>query len=107
MKRWLTAATFGLALFAGAAQADVVDDTPKPAEQAAPAMPTQFERTEALEDMRYKHLWIAYGAVWLLVFAFVFRTWRRSEATASELNGLKARLAELEGRSGGGGGSDE
>lgn len=67
---------------------------------AAPAKVAEtFEASPHLEPMRYRHLWIAYGAIWLLVFVFVFRTWRTSQQTSAELDGLKRRLAELEGRS--------
>lgn len=56
---------------------------------------------EALEerksDLRHRHLWIAYGLIWMSVYGFVFRTWQRTRETAAELEMLKGRLAELEG----------
>ena len=78
------------------------------AQEAAPEAPTaeakaataKFERTERIEALRYKNLWIAYGAIWFLVFGFVYRTWKRSELTATELDDLKRRLAQLENKDG-------
>lgn len=75
--------------------------------QAAPAaaeapgrVVDTFEASPALEPMRYRHLWIAYSAIWFLVFFFMFRTWKTSQSTAAELDGLKRRLADLEGKGG-------
>lgn len=92
------------ALFAGllstaalALPAAAQDEAPA-AEPAAPEMPDAFAKAERLEALRYRHLWIAYGAIWLIVFVFVFRTWRSSTALSTELDGLKSRLAELEAR---------
>ena len=48
------------------------------------------------EELRYRHLWIAYGMVWLIIFIFVLRTWKMNQATTSELQALKRRLAKLE-----------
>ncbi len=62
--------------------------------------PTKFERAERLEAMRYRHLWIAYGLVWLMVFFFMFKTYRLGQTTAGELDQLKRRLSELEGQDG-------
>ncbi len=59
-----------------------------------------FEASAELEPMRYRHLWIAYSAIWFLVFFFMFRTWKTSQATAAQLDGLKRRLADLEGKGG-------
>jgi hypothetical protein len=64
------------------------------------AAKSAFEKTERMEALRYRHLWIAYGTIWFLVFGFTYRTWKRSEATSAELDDLKRRLAELEGRNG-------
>ena len=61
----------------------------------------KFEKAERLESMRYRHLWIAYGAIWLIIFVFVFRTWKMNQTTSSELERLKARLADLENSDGG------
>lgn len=70
---------------------------PAPAAETSPEAARQrFETGEALEELRYRNLWIAYGAFWLLVFAFVWRTWQRSRGTEAELADLKARLAEME-----------
>lgn len=97
----LTGALLAGALSVGAAHAQApAEPATEQTEAAAPgSMPDAF-KAERLEELRYKHLWIAYGAIWLIVFVFVFRTWRSGEATAAELDGLKARLAKLEGRDG-------
>ena len=57
------------------------------------------EAEERLEELRYKHLWIAYSLVWLVVFFFVRQTWARHQAAASRLDELQARLKELESKS--------
>lgn len=97
MKKLLRAAAVAAALTLGAAWASPAA-AQDPAPAAAPEMPDAFAKAERLEALRYQHLWIAYGAIWLIVFVFVYRTWRSSTALAGELDGLKARLAELEGR---------
>ncbi len=84
------AVSLGLALLAPALAQDAPPEAAK----------TAFEKTERLENLRYRHLWIAYGTIWLVVFGFAFRTWQRSERTAKELDDLKSRLADLEGRNG-------
>ncbi len=83
MKRALVALTLGAALWVGPA---VAADAPR--DEVATA-----ERKDAL---RHRHLWIAYGLAWALVFGFAYRAWRRSEATGRELEDLKARLGALE-----------
>lgn len=98
------------ALFAAlAAPAAVIAQTNTPAvaeatEAAAPGKVVDtFQTSAELEPMRYRHLWIAYSAIWFLVFFFMFRTWKNSQRTAAELDGLKRRLADLEGKGGDGG----
>ena len=59
-------------------------------------MPSKFERAQRLDEMRYRHLWIAYGLIWFLVFFFMFRTHKLGRETSGELDELKRRLAELE-----------
>ena len=54
------------------------------------------EKEQRLEELRYKHLWIAYSLVWLIVFAFMFSTWKRGQAVEDRLDELKQRLAQLE-----------
>ncbi|MEE2755806.1 MAG: hypothetical protein VYA30_04060 [Myxococcota bacterium] len=57
----------------------------------------QFKAAEARnEELRYKHLWIAYAMVWIVIFTFVFRTWKLNNKTSDELALLKSRLAKLE-----------
>lgn len=96
-------------LLAGVATAQTPEgqaagQTAPAAEGAASAdaakVPESFERGDKLEDMRYQHLWIAYGAIWLIAFGFVYRTWKTSQATGAEIDALKSRLAALEGRDG-------
>lgn len=61
------------------------------------AVINQFKAAEArTEELRYKHLWIAYSMVWILVFVFVLRTWKLNNTTTAELDSLKRRLAKLE-----------
>ena len=58
--------------------------------------PDSFERTARLESMRYRHLWLAYGFIWLIVFLFVFRTWKLNQSNSVELDALTRRLKALE-----------
>ena len=84
---------------APAAETPSVDTSPAPKhEQAArTAVINQFKAAEARnEELRYKHLWIAYSMVWILVFVFVLRTWKLNNTTTAELDSLKRRLAKLE-----------
>ena len=47
----------------------------------------EFERVKEarLNELRYKHLWIAYSLVWLIVFIFIRGTWRRSQAVEQRI----------------------
>lgn len=103
----------GLALFSALAVSGPSAALSEPAPVAAPAeaeagstaapavAKDRFEAAERLEELRYRHLWIAYGLIWLLVFVFVFRTWSRGQGTDKELRALESRMKELEdGRSG-------
>lgn len=95
MKSILAGVVFAAGLsFSMTAQAEQATQTEQA--QTPQAAQRRFEASDQLEDLRYKHLWIAYGIIWLSVFGFVLRTWKRSQETARELDGLKARLAELE-----------
>ena len=49
-----------------------------------------------LEDLRYKHLWVAYSMVWIVIFVFIRQTWQRSQAVSGRLEELKSRLIALE-----------
>lgn len=62
------------------------------------AAKSQFdsEKEQRLEDLRYKHLWIAYSFVWIIIFIFIRQTWSRSQAVSSRLEELKVRLIKLE-----------
>ena len=55
-----------------------------------------FKKEQRLEELRYRHLWIAFSLVWLITLVFVYRTWQRSQAVASRLDELKTRLAQVE-----------
>lgn len=54
------------------------------------------DKEARLESLRYKHLWIAYSLVWLIIFGFMRATWKRGQSVESRLDELKARLADLE-----------
>ena len=58
----------------------------------------EAEKEQRLEDLRYKHLWIAYSLIWLVIFSFIRSTWKRSEAVSARLDELKGRLKALEER---------
>jgi hypothetical protein len=63
--------------------------------------PRDLEAVEARkDDLRHRHLWIAYSLVWFTIHGFVFATWRQTRSTANELDELRARLAELDGDGG-------
>jgi len=49
-----------------------------------------------LEALRYKHLWIAYSLIWLIVFLFMYRTYKVGTSNRESLEALKSRLALLE-----------
>ena len=77
------------------AVADQAVQQPNQANRAA--VINQFKAAEARnEELRYKHLWVAYSMVWILVFVFVLRTWKLNNTTTAELDSLKRRLAKLE-----------
>ncbi len=56
----------------------------------------KLAQNEALEDLRYKHLWIAYSLIWLIVFVFMYRTYKVGTENRARLEALKSRLALLE-----------
>lgn len=89
-----------LAAPAGVAWAQAPAEKPAATAEAPKPVVEQFQASADLEPMRYRHLWIAYSAIWFLVFFFMFRTWKNSEKTTAELEVLKRRLSELEGRDG-------
>lgn len=51
---------------------------------------------DALEAMKYRHLWIAYAVIWLLIMVFVWRTARRQADLKKDLEHLSARVDEME-----------
>ena len=67
-----------------------------PATKKVLKTPDSFERTARLESMRYRHLWLAYGFIWVVVFIFVFRTWKLHQSNRGELDALTRRLKALE-----------
>ncbi len=96
MRRILAAALLAGGLWAAPAAAQ---ETPASAPSGAVEQVTSFA-AGSNEGMKYRHLWLAYGAIWLLVFGFVWRTWRRQRDTDTELEDLRRRLVALEGRDG-------
>ena len=54
----------------------------------------------ALDELRYKHLWIAYGLIWLIVFLFMLRTYKVGRENRDTLDTLKNRLLKLEQKDG-------
>ncbi len=62
-----------------------------------PSLALALQSSE-LETMRYRHLWIAYGLIWLFSFLFIRSTWRRLKESERSLESLKARVQELEER---------
>lgn len=71
---------------------------PSARELTAKAAKEDFETVKEarLNELRYKHLWIAYSLVWLIIFVFIRGTWRRSQAVEENLQSLQSRLAKLE-----------
>ncbi|MGK0361262.1 MAG: hypothetical protein ACI9U2_003580 [Bradymonadia bacterium] len=55
-----------------------------------------FEKAERMTDLRHKHLWLAYGAAWLIICGFVWRTHSMSKQTDSELMALKRKIEGFE-----------
>lgn len=90
------------ALFVGSLLSPAVglaQDAPA-GEAAAPATTAaakkDFAKEARLRDLRHKHLWMAYGAVWLIIFGFIWRTHALSRKTDGELQRLKVKLEALE-----------
>ena len=71
---------------------------PSAKELTARAAKEDFERVkeERLNQLRYRHLWIAYSLVWLIIFVFIRGTWKRSQAVEDNLRALQDRLTKLE-----------
>lgn len=57
-------------------------------------------RAEALESLRYRHLWIAYALIWFMVFWFIFRTHRLANQGQASIDSLKEKLLSLERKDG-------
>ena len=86
---------------ASSAEAISVTKSPKveqvmPDPKAAATKSFDSEKEARLESLRYKHLWIAYSMVWIVIFIFIRQTWRRSQAVSGRLEELKSRLIALE-----------
>jgi hypothetical protein len=79
-----------------ALRAQVSEAQAAQADQAAPT-DKELAKEQRLEELRYKHLWIAYSVVWLVIFFFLRSTWKRSEAVAARLEELKERVKRAEG----------
>lgn len=107
MKCFLLRATLALSMLGGAglvvgvvsAPAVVYAQGDAPAAEGEPAgeyeKPTQFSGNSN-EDMKYRNLWIAYAAIWLLVFGFIWRTWGKQQTTNKELDDIRKRLSAME-----------
>lgn len=82
------------------AQAPQATSAPQSTQVASKAQSDkdEFERVKEarLDELRYKHLWIAYSLVWLIVFIFIRGTWRRSQAVEQRIVELQERLSKLE-----------
>ena len=88
-------------LFAGVSFSQETNNEPSSVESgygkpAAASVDPAVE--QSLEELRYKHLWIAYGVIWLIIFVFMYRTYRVGTTNRDSLEALKNRLASLEGR---------
>lgn len=57
---------------------------------------SQFAANTDLDAMKYRHLWLAYGVIWLLIMAFVARTARRQSELKKDLDLLSARVDDME-----------
>ena len=88
---------------APAAEAPAPAPAPTIAAQSPETAAAEAAREERLEELRYKHMWLAFGAVWVILFVFVRQTYARSAAVGARLDELKARVATLEGAAGAGG----
>jgi CcmD family protein len=62
----------------------------------SPEPVTQFVENNDLDAMKYRHLWIAYGVIWLLIMTFVARTARRQNDLKKDLDLLSARVDDME-----------
>ena len=71
-------------------------DAPDASAATTPKQIKEFEKAERLTDLRHKHLWIAYGAVWLIICSFIWRTHGMSKATNAELQALKRKIEAFE-----------
>jgi hypothetical protein len=56
----------------------------------------EFQKTERLENLRYRHLWIAYALIWLAVFGFMWKTWRKSVEQEEKIADLNQKINQLE-----------
>jgi len=89
MTRGHRIAALTLCAFGGMAAAALAQEPLEPVRQFAAA-------EAALEEMKYRHLWLAYGAIWLLLMALVVRTAKRQAALANDLQALSSRVEEME-----------
>ena len=97
---------FGLLCTSAAAFAQ--QDGPTPSQEQVTARSSAQQdveeraavRAEALEDLRYRHLWIAYALIWFMVFWFIFRTHRLANQGQASIDSLKEKLLSLERKDG-------
>ena len=76
-------------------QAQPIAQTPPPPPKSQSGKDT-FEREKRAEELRYKHLWFAYSLVWLIIFIFIRKTWRRSQEVEQRIIELQNRLSKIE-----------
>ncbi len=89
MIRWQSLAVLALCALGGMATAALAQEPTEPVRQFAAA-------EAALEEMKYRHLWLAYGAIWLFIMALVARTAKRQAGLAKDLQALSLRVEEME-----------
>ena len=104
----LFSAVFGILLTSGAVFAQgnapaTGQDEPQVTSKSAAKQQTEARaavRAEALENLRYRHLWIAYALIWFIVFWFIFRTHRLTNQGQASIDSLKEKLLSLERKDG-------
>jgi hypothetical protein len=89
MNRWPLVAVLTASALCALGGTALAQETAEPVRQFAAA-------SEGLEEMKYRHLWLAYAFIWLLIMVLVARTAKRQAALAQDLQSLSARVEEME-----------
>ena len=97
---WLIFCLFHLAVPVQAQTQEGQSDSISKTTAVKPSASKKAEIAAALEDLRYRHLWLAYAFIWLSIFVFMFRTYRLGHENRERLELLKRRLGELEHKDG-------